>query len=549
MAAPCMSRKTAKIVLWVSIVFLVVSVALLMIFPSIYKTQLKKDISLTDGSLLTGIWEDIPLPIYEKLYFFNVTNAEDFLKHGAPLNVTEVGPYTYSSRWVKKYPEWHSNYTVSYTETRTYQFVPSLSVGSQDDTINTLNGPMIIAANLLKDYNIAFRIAASVFLGLEKETVVTQKSVRQLVYEGYEDPIIKLAPLVIPDIPYKNGKFSWLYGKNATDDGLFTVFTGEDDPSLTNIINNWNGNEKLNFWNGDACNSINGTSIETGPPQPDEPDNYAFFQSIFCRTLTFNYTGDEHHFGVLTKRFKPTKDIFANGTEYPPNACFDIEERPSGVLDVRKCQFGAPVLLSFPHFYMADPIYRKDIDGLEPNETHHDSHLDVDPVTGISLDVQIRFQVNVQMSRVRGVLQMDDIPEGVFPILWVSLEIHLTDDWSHFLKGKLNNPKIIAYTVLGSLVLISLALIIWSLVVLKRSYSDEDDPLLDVKEEHKENLSKKVIVPNYDSSSSYRSNAERRALKEAESHSVNNADTRQEAYDEDDVATIRPVDASTSKNS
>ncbi|GFR08801.1 protein peste [Trichonephila clavata] len=153
---------------------------------------------------------------------------------------------------------------------------------------------------------------------------------------------------------------------------------------------------------------------------------------------------------------------------------------------------------------MADPSYRKNVHGLNPNDEALGSHLDVEPVTGVSVDVQVRFQLNLQMSRVRGVFQFDDVPEGVFPVFWVGLEIHLNDDLSNFFKSNFNNPKIIAYSVLGGLVFISLILIIISLVVLRLSnIEDDDDPLNDVKEEHREKLSKKIIVPNYDSSGSY----------------------------------------------
>ncbi|GFT11847.1 scavenger receptor class B member 1 [Trichonephila clavipes] len=543
MAVRCMSRKCAKILLWVSVAILLASTIILVLFPTIYKNQLKKDIALVDGSLMTNIWRDVPLPIFEKLYFFNITNEDEFLNHGEPLNVTEVGPYTYSSRWVKYNPVWHSNGTVSYKEIRTYQFVRNLSVGDQDDIINTLNGPMIIAADILKKYNIGFRIAASLILKLKSENIVTQKKVRELVYEGYEDTIIKFAPLFKKGLPFKNGRFSWLYGKNATDDGLFTVFTGVDDQSQTNMINNLNGQEKLNFWKGDSCNMINGTSIEVGPPQPKNPESYTFYQTIFCRSLTFDYTGDETHFGIPAKRFKPPKDIFANGSDNSANSCFDlVEGRPSGVLDVRPCQFDAPVLLSFPHFHMADPSYRKKVHGLNPNDKDHGSHLDVEPVTGVSVDIQIRFQLNLQMSKVRGVFQFDDVPEGVFPVFWVGLEIHLNDDWANFFKSNLDNPKIIAYSILGSLVVISLVLIIISLVALRLSNIEEDDdPLIDVKEEHKENLSKKVIVPNYDSSGSYEksnpstgisnkgldlSSETKRALSKAAEASASNTDPK-----------------------
>ena len=41
---------------------------------------------------------------------------------------------------------------------------------------------------------------------------------------------------------------------------------------------------------------------------------------------------------------------------------------------------GAPIVLSEPHFYQADPTYQRDIDGLTPNDSCV-TYLDVEPVS------------------------------------------------------------------------------------------------------------------------------------------------------------------------
>jgi hypothetical protein len=443
-----------------------------------------------------------------------------------------VGPYTFKGHWVKDYTKWNDNGTVSYTELRTYEFVPEMSTGSQDDEIFTLNGPMIIASDVLKSYNIWVRMAASGMFKVLGETVITKRSIRDLAYEGYPDDIIKWAPKIKKDIPYKDGVFSWLYGKNNTNDGLFTVFTGVDDPTQTDIIDKFNGEEKLSFWErqqGDTCNMINGTSIETGPPLPDEPESYTFFQTIFCRSLTFNFTGDSEIQGVKTKRFEPDDNIFANGTDNPANSCFDQgKERPSGVLNVGRCQFDAPVFFSFPHFHMADPIYENALNGLSPNGGDHGSYVEVEPITGLSVNIKVRFQINLDVTRTRGILQLDEIREGLYPILWVGLEISLDEYWANYLTGQLNNPKIITYSVLGVTAFLSLVMIIVAIVVLRsHARDDDDDPLLDVKEDHKKNLKKRHlstdVLPNNISQQSERSSTTEQGII---NHGLDVDDTR-----------------------
>lgn len=41
---------------------------------------------------------------------------------------------------------------------------------------------------------------------------------------------------------------------------------------------------------------------------------------------------------------------------------------------------GAPIVVSFPHFYQADPKYINAIDGLNPNKEEHETYLDLQPV-------------------------------------------------------------------------------------------------------------------------------------------------------------------------
>lgn len=480
MACGCISKTAAKIILGISIFLLLLSVAAIFTFQTLYNSILKDDIALSEGSLITKIWEDIPLPIYEKLYFFNITNKEQFMQGLEPLNVTEVGPYTYKSRWVKPNPQWNKNHTVSYRETRTYQFMQNMSVGSEDDTIITLNGPMIIGANVVPP---VVRPLFDLYCTLEGEQVVIEKSVKDLAYQGYDDPIIKRAWVFKPDLPYKDGKFCWLYGKNATNDGSFTVFTGVDDEKKTNFINNWNGNEKLSFWNDDSCNMLNGTSIETGPPINSYQDTYTFFQSIFCRSLTFKYEEDTKHYDITAKRFKPTYDVFANSTENPDNFCFEVnKERASGLLDISRCQFGAPVFISFPHFHLGDPSYLNSVNGLNPNEEKHVSYIDVEPITGLSIDLAVRFQINIEIEKITGFHYFNPVTKGVFPVLWVELGLHIDEDLASFLKHKVREPKIIAYSLISVISLIGWVGLIVSVVVLCTN-KDDDEKILLINEE------------------------------------------------------------------
>lgn len=42
---------------------------------------------------------------------------------------------------------------------------------------------------------------------------------------------------------------------------------------------------------------------------------------------------------------------------------------------------GAPIVVSFPHFYQADQQYIDAIDGMNPNKEEHETYLDLNPVS------------------------------------------------------------------------------------------------------------------------------------------------------------------------
>ena len=52
------------------------------------------------------------------------------------------------------------------------------------------------------------------------------------------------------------------------------------------------------------------------------------------------------------------------------NRCYAGEDREEGdgVFDVTVCQFGAPIVLSWPHFLGADQKYTDAVEGLNPEK-------------------------------------------------------------------------------------------------------------------------------------------------------------------------------------
>lgn len=428
---------TAAVALAVAILATVGVVVLQVFFFRIVQSKLP----LVNGTEAFNMWRDIPLPIYQRFYFFNLTNAEDFYRHGAKPKVIEVGPYTYRATWIKSNLEWNSNQTLSYREVKSYFFDREASIGSEDDIITTLNAPLVTAGAKLSEVSPLKRLIIASVVNLAGEKLVIKKPVGQLLYQGYGDVLATLGHMLDPTVPSGDGKFGWMHERNATDDGLFTVYTGGGGQlEKYNIIAEWNGEQHLTWWRGE-CNMINGTNGELVPPLKDGQDKLYIFITDFCRSWTLEYSRTVGSYGINLERFVAPASTFQNGSEYPPNACFATKRHlRSGAMDISRCQHGAPVVVSFPHFYQADPSYLDAVDGLHPDSFRHSFHLDVEPSLGLALGLNARLQVNLALEKVPAIRGLGNITEMTFPVFWQEINIELTEAFADHLKSEMVMP-------------------------------------------------------------------------------------------------------------
>ncbi|GIY58203.1 scavenger receptor class B member 1 [Caerostris extrusa] len=80
----------------------IVAFVAILSFPKLYKVELQHEITLMNNTLLFDIWKDFPIPIYQKFYFFNITNSEHYLNNSdEKMIVQEVWTLHVFSRWVK----------------------------------------------------------------------------------------------------------------------------------------------------------------------------------------------------------------------------------------------------------------------------------------------------------------------------------------------------------------------------------------------------------------------------------------------------------------
>jgi len=102
---------------------------------------------------------------------------------------------------------------------------------------------------------------------------------------------------------------------------------------------------------------------------------------IFSRYVTFRYKKEDEVQGIKGYRYEARSSMFDNGEEDSENSCFCSGEcAPPGAMNVSSCRLGAPAFVSFPHFYMADSVYRDSVIGMKPNPSRHGVHIVLEPV-------------------------------------------------------------------------------------------------------------------------------------------------------------------------
>lgn len=51
-------------------------------------------VKLAQGNDIWNIWSEMPIPMFSKFYFFNVTNPDAVMDGAKPI-LNEMGPYVY----------------------------------------------------------------------------------------------------------------------------------------------------------------------------------------------------------------------------------------------------------------------------------------------------------------------------------------------------------------------------------------------------------------------------------------------------------------------
>jgi len=416
---------------------IICGILVVLFFREAIDAIIKNEIPLRQGSAIAEVWKKPPITPYLQLYFFNVTNPEEFRNGSKPV-LEEIGPFTYSEIWEKVNVTWlDGGNKVEFGNNKTYHFRRELSIGDEDTRLILPNLPMISAlASVvhLPESEILVRKALGSMLEIFNQTLFVELTVRDILW-GYDNKLIALSRSLFPEgkaYPYE--KFGLFNGKNQTVEALMTTWTGQKNLLDVGKVYSWDDQTELDFWKNDSmCNAIKGTDGSTFHPEIQRDETLHIFNRDLCRSLPMVYQKDVvESNGIPGYRFVPPENVFAPPSENPDNDCFCLSDEgcnvPKGLFNMSACQFGSPAMMSWPHFFEADPKLLEAVEGLKPDPEKHQFYIDLQPKLGTALRAQARSQINIQMNKVDDVPAARGVRDIVFPFVWFSDGIETIDD-------------------------------------------------------------------------------------------------------------------------
>ncbi|XP_003737061.1 scavenger receptor class B member 1 [Galendromus occidentalis] len=448
-----------------------ISLSVFLLWSSLLKYELLRTGALTEGSLAARLYETIPFDVRQNVYVFNITNRKEFLS-GAKPRFEQLGPYTFNLT-LRKEMSWAADGSLSYKERRIFMFKPELSTGQLSDRVYTVDPVYTVALSVID--TLPAYLQAFLRLFIKSRSILFERTVDEILYSGYSDPLANIAHLFKKDLPVIDGKIGYLRALNNSDDGSMTVYSGDANTlRQRNEVFRWMGQDYIPHY-AEPCNKLYGENGELFPAfdLSAPPAEIHVFQPMFCRPWTLHFNGSSRPYGVVLAKFNTRDDIFSPTGDAEFDRCLQPRGWPRGVFDISDCQHGFPALISLPHFLRAEECL-EDVEGLEPDPSLHDFEMEIYALLGIPVRPAIRAQINVRIQRKFS----PESPALVYPILWQ--EIVLAEQDSEYLSSiiyyALSVPSVLLCVILFIISSASLLFLIIDIrSSMRKRHGAEDD--------------------------------------------------------------------------
>ncbi|XP_076662886.1 scavenger receptor class B member 1 [Andrena cerasifolii] len=396
-------------------------------FTNVFRDAILSNLELRNGTAAFQLWQRPPVGLTVKIYVFNYTNLGEFESGNASkLQVQEVGPYVYRETLSRVNVEMHENETVTYQEKRSFKWI---SGKVEDDRVVVPNVLLMSALAFSRNLPFAMQLLLTAILSSFSVKPFLELSPGEYLW-GYEDKffqMIKPFAELNHHLPYD--KFGLLAFINGVSADRITMHTGVDSLRNLGLIDRVNGVEDRKIWGDEECDRVYGTDGSIFPPQWVQRPNatlYIYAKDV-CRSMPFRYERRDFAYGIPTLRYKIPSNAFTSTPQQ--QSCFCSKESnystrrtcpPAGTFNVSACKLGAPLLLSFPHFYLGDESLFQRIDGLTPRREQHESYIDLHPRLGVTVATRVKLQLNLEVRKAVGVPFAGSLEDGtILPLIWI----------------------------------------------------------------------------------------------------------------------------------
>lgn len=433
-----------------------------------------------------------------KVYFFNVSNPDDVQRGAKPI-VKEIGPYVYT-QYRTKLDITRADDILSYYQYQHFEFDEEASAPlTQTDPITIVNLPLMSVATIAEYYTGESSLGLKLFDSTiptifdEPSSIFTTTTPKEFLFDGvylmcnslgFVTSIIcniigTYAPKMMTRVEDGRFRFSFYGYKNATRGDYYSMNDGMFDIDQLGDIVAWENSSTVNTWSEDGnCNKIHGSDGGTFPPFRTTQSVLHHFNTDICRAVSASYSRKITYSGIETNRYEVDETTFTSPSNYSENSCFCLNRTKGitgddgclldGGMELWECQ-GAPVVISMPHFYLANEIYQNGVDGLKPDKSLHTMFLDVEPMSGVLLHAAKKAQVNIFIRPIDQISLTANLPTALMPVLWMDESYKLNDEFVDLLNSNLFDVLGILSTVKWCTLIAGLILFSFGWIWLLRS--------------------------------------------------------------------------------
>ncbi|KPJ08985.1 Sensory neuron membrane protein 1 [Papilio machaon] len=127
------------------------------------------------------------------------------------------------------------------------------------------------------------------------------------------------------------------------------------------------------------------------------------------------------------------------------------------------------MVLSYPHFLYADPIYAKGVKGMNPSVEDHRILLDIEPNTGTALRGAKRAQFNIFLRPITSITATENFNSTLTPIVWLQESVLLPEEFVDLLKNQMLMPLNLVSILLPIVIALCSVVVVVGVVIFVRA--------------------------------------------------------------------------------